>query len=54
MRPELKAPGNHLLTLKHDESLSTFAFKLNLRRYSTDPLFGDTRLWLQIQRDAAG
>jgi len=33
MKPELKAPGTDLLTLKHDEPLSTVAFKFNLRRY---------------------
>jgi hypothetical protein len=35
MKPELKAPGTNLLTLKSDDPLSTFAFKFNLRRYNT-------------------
>ena len=34
IKPELKAPEIKLLTLKYDESLSTSAFNLNLRRYS--------------------
>jgi hypothetical protein len=34
VKPKLKAPGTYLLTLKHDELLSSFAFKVNLRRYS--------------------
>ena len=29
----LQAPGTRLLKLKHDEPLSSFAFKLHLRRY---------------------
>jgi len=32
--PTLKAPGTQRLTLKCGESLSTFGFKFNLRRYS--------------------
>ena len=36
----LKPPGatSHLLTLKCDEALSTFAFKFNLRRYTVGQL----------------
>jgi len=34
IRPKLKAPGTKRLTLKCDESLSSFAFKLNLRRHT--------------------
>jgi len=36
MKPELKAPGttSNLLTLKSDEPLSTFAFKIKSRRYT--------------------
>jgi len=30
----MKAPGTGRLTLKHDELLSSFAFKFNLRRYT--------------------
>jgi hypothetical protein len=33
MKPKLKPPGTKRLTLKCDEPLSSFAFKLNLRRY---------------------
>jgi hypothetical protein len=33
MTPELKAPGNMLLKLRHDGPLSNFAFKFNLRCY---------------------
>jgi hypothetical protein len=36
MKPKLKAPGTKRLTLKCDEPLSSFAFKYNLRRYTTD------------------
>jgi hypothetical protein len=45
MKPTLKAPGIHFLTLKYDESLSTFAFNFKFRRYSlvrfcTHPFWG--------------
>ena len=33
MKPTLKAPGAKRLQLKYDESLSSVAFDLNLRRY---------------------
>jgi hypothetical protein len=33
MKPTLKAPGTRRLKLQHDEPLSSFAVKLNLRRY---------------------
>jgi len=36
-KPTLKAPGTNLLTPKCDEPLSTFAFKVSLRRYSKQP-----------------
>ena len=36
IKPTLKAPGIELLKLKFDEPLSNFAFKFNLRRYSTE------------------
>ena len=32
-KPMLKAPEIHGLKLKHDDLLSSFAFKFNLRRY---------------------
>ena len=35
IEPKLKAPGTNLLTLRYDELLSIFAFKVNLRRYTT-------------------
>jgi len=34
INPTLTAPGTNLLTVKYVESLSTFAFNSNLRRYS--------------------
>ena len=34
MKTTLKTPGTKRLKLKHDEQLSNFAFKLNLRRYT--------------------
>jgi hypothetical protein len=37
IKPTLKAPGTNLVTLNHDEPLSTFAFDFNLRRYSMGP-----------------
>jgi len=53
MEPILKPPGSKHLKLKCDIVLSTFAFKINLRRYSevlsgmlagayTRPLFSPT------------
>jgi hypothetical protein len=36
MKPELKAPGDNCLPLKHDKLLSSFAFKFNLRRYHAE------------------
>jgi len=33
-KPPLKPPGTNLLTLKHDDPLSTFAFRFYLRRYN--------------------
>ena len=35
MKPVLKAPGSMLLKLGNDAPLSNFAFKLNLRRYTS-------------------
>jgi hypothetical protein len=35
MRPKLKGTGNRRVKLEHHEVLSKFAFKLNLRRYTT-------------------
>ena len=34
IKPTLKVPGNELLKVKYDNSLSNLAFKFNLRRYS--------------------
>ena len=39
IKPKLKAPGTTLLTLKCDEPLSTFAFKINLRHYTSVECF---------------
>jgi hypothetical protein len=36
MNSTLKAPGAKCLKLRHDDSLSSFGFKFNLRRYSED------------------
>ena len=38
IKPMVKAPGSNLLTLKHDELPSSFAFKFNLRRYEMECL----------------
>jgi hypothetical protein len=38
-KPTLKAPGTKRLKLDYDKSVSNFAFKFNLRGYST----GQTR-----------
>jgi hypothetical protein len=35
INPTLKAPGIKRLKLKHDEALSSFAFKNSLRRYNS-------------------
>jgi hypothetical protein len=35
IKPTLKAPGTKRLKLKHDEPLSRFAFKFNLRRFNS-------------------
>ena len=37
VKPTLKAPGTKRLKLKYVTSLSNFAFKFKLRRYSWDP-----------------
>jgi len=37
MKPTLKAPGPLRLKLKYDGSLSNFAFKSDLRRYTKEP-----------------
>jgi len=42
MKPALTAPGTNLLTLAYDGLLSTFAFKFNLRRYSSGPSLKNT------------
>ena len=48
IKPKLIAPGTNLLTLKYDETLSTFAFNLYLRPYTkiavdTDPSVVDIK-----------
>ena len=40
MKPSLKAHGTKRLQLKFDILLSNFAFKFNLRRYTTDAAAG--------------
>jgi len=47
--PKLKAPGTNLLTLEYGELLSTFAFKVILRRYNED-----AAVTLMSAGDAAG
>ena len=37
IKPTLEAPGTKRLNLKSDKLLSSFAFKINLRRYSWGP-----------------
>jgi hypothetical protein len=44
MKPMLKAPGTNPLTLKCDEPLSTFAFKINLRRSNQEGLFAENKV----------
>jgi len=39
IKSTLKARGTNPLKLKHDDLLSSFAFKFNLRRYEQDPEF---------------
>jgi len=34
IKPTLKAPGSKRVKVKHDEPVSKFAFKFNLRRYT--------------------
>ena len=41
IKPTLKAPGTKRLKLKYDATLSNFAFKFNLRRYTV----GALRAW---------
>jgi len=43
MKPMLKPPGAKRLKLKYDELLSDFAFKFNLRRYTTEMMSPDER-----------
>ena len=57
INPMLKAPGTHLLTLKYDEMLSSFAFKFNLRRYNQVPEMHRvplTEIVLQIKKLGVG
>ena len=41
IKPTLKAPGTKRLKLQHDELLSNFAFKINLRRYNVADIAAD-------------
>jgi len=43
IKPVLKAPGSVLLKLRCDKLLSTFAFKLKLRRYNAAQTVGRLR-----------
>jgi len=52
MKSTLKAPGTKRLKLEHDEPVSNFAFKFNLRCYSTDPL--SRRLWFADKLNEVG
>jgi len=38
-KPTLKALGTRRLTLEYDEVLSIFAYKSNLRRFTTEEMF---------------
>ena len=42
VKPMLKAPGIKLLKLRYDETLSNFAFNIDLRRYTTAAVFNGT------------
>jgi len=35
MKPTMRAPGTKLVKLEYDKLISNFAFKFNLRRYTT-------------------
>jgi len=52
IKPTLKPPGIKLLTRKHDEPLSNFAFKFNLRRYNWG--FGSRRTQRSLGRRGPG
>jgi hypothetical protein len=43
IKPTLKAPGTKRLKLKCDETLSNFAFKFNLRYYTTATCWRSSR-----------
>jgi hypothetical protein len=48
MKPTFKAPGSKRLKLKYDQLLSSFAFKIKLRRYNKaqrTPAWCDRVLW---------
>ena len=44
MKPVLKVPGSMLLKLRCDRPLANFAFKFNLRRYTTGDPGADAHL----------
>ena len=48
-KPTLKPPGTNGLNLKIDESLSTFAFKFNLRRYDEGAVGEDGMVFSDMQ-----
>jgi hypothetical protein len=50
IKPKLKAPGTKRLKLKYDELLSTFAFKINSRRYTMETFMrAEAEAFHQIQ-----
>jgi len=60
IKPTLKAPGSKRLKLEHENLLSNFGFKFNLRRYSvapvmvfTNPSTGEIRTVTCSQRSLA-
>ena len=53
IRSTLKPPGLKRLKVQHDELLSTFTFKINLRRYSTGSSIGSSVLSLPAFNPAA-
>jgi len=55
IKPALKAPGTKRLELIYDGPLSNFAFKFNLRRYTTElfPVDGET-CWFAAEQFMTG
>ena len=54
IKPKLKPPGTQRLKLKCVRLLSTFAFKLNLRRYSQATQVGGAGELAVMSEDTAG